>query len=90
MAEMRSTVEIIDMDKFKNNEEALELRKIFNLIEGKKLNKAKEISKFNILYEKSDDKENLNFKILHDFNIRPRNRYKLKLQKIFNRKNLSN
>lgn len=87
---MRSTVEIIDMDKFKNNEEALELRKIFNLIEGKKLNKAKEISKFNILYEKSDDKENLNFKILHDFNIRPRNRYKLKLQKIFNRKNLSN
>ena len=87
---MRSTVEIIDMDKFKNNEEALELRKIFNLIEGKKLNKAKEISKFNILYEKSDDKENLNFKILHDFNIRPRIRYKLKLQKIFNRKNLSN
>lgn len=90
MAEKKNTVEIIDMEKFKNNEEALELRKIFNLIEGKRLNKAKEISKYKILYEKSDDKENLNFKILHDFNIRPRNRYKLKLQNIFERKNLSN
>ena len=63
MAEKKNIVEIINMKEFKNNEEALELRKIFNLIEGKRLKKAKEICKYNILYEKSDDKENLNFKI---------------------------
>ena len=90
MAELRSPVCNFDTQKFKNNEEALELRKIFNIIEENKLKKAKEIKKNNIYFEENEDKENININVMHDFSIRPQNRHKIKTQKIFNRKNIFN
>ena len=52
MAELRSPVCNFDTQKFKNNEEALELRKIFNIIEENKLKKAKEIKKIIFILKK--------------------------------------
>ena len=63
-----------------NNEAAFLLRKIFNIIEDKKRNK--EISnKSSELLEKYQIK-NFNFEKLNNIDSHPKNKYKVKLQKI--------
>ena len=82
MAEIRKTVDALDNNPFKDNKEALELRKIFNAIEENQLKKKIYI------FDKYDDKENLNINILANLEIRPKNRYKSKLQKLLIKKHL--
>ena len=89
MAEMRRTVETFDSNHFKDNKEALELRQIFNILEEYKLKNKIEKNKKNDFMDKYYKKENLNINKLPIMEIRPKNRYKLKLQKIIIRKNLS-
>jgi exonuclease I len=90
MAEIRRTVESFDSNDFKDNKEALELRQIFNILEEYKSKNKVEKNKKDGFFNKYDMKENLNIKILQNLEIRPKNRYKLKLQRILIHKNLSN
>ena len=67
-----------------NNEAASLLRKIFNIIEDKKRNK--EINnKSSELLEKYQIK-NINFEKLNNIDSHPKNKYKVKLQKILFKK----
>ena len=68
-----------------NNEEALALREIFNIIEDKKINKSNE-NRNNDIIEKYKIK-NIKIEKLNIINNGPKNRYKLKLQKILLKKN---
>ena len=70
-----------------NNEAASLLRKIFNIIEDKKRNK--EINnKSSELLEKYQIK-NINFEKLNNIDSHPKNKYKVKLQKILFKKKFS-
>ena len=68
-----------------NNEEALALREIFNIIEDKKISKSNE-NRNNDIIEKYKIK-NIKIEKLNIINNGPKNRYKLKLQKILLKKN---
>lgn len=68
-----------------NNEEALALREIFNIIEDKKISKSNE-NRNNDIIEKYKIK-NIEIEKLNVINNGPKNRYKLKLQKILLKKN---
>ena len=69
----------------KDNEEAQVLKALFNMIKDKKENKGVE-SKDNSLLEKYKIK-NIQLEKIKGFDICPKNRYKLKLQKIIFKKN---
>ena len=69
----------------KDNEEAQVLKALFNMIKDKKENKGVE-SKDNSLLEKYKIK-NIELEKINGFDISPKNRYKLKLQKIIFKKN---
>ena len=88
MAEIRKTVDAFDNNTFKDNKEAFELRKIFNALEENQLKKKSDVKKKIYIFDKYDDKENLNINILANLEIRPKNRYKLKLQKLLIKKHL--
>ena len=73
-----------------NNEEAMVLREIFNIIEDNNLIKEKN-KKNNILYEKFNIKNiKLNQLTYEINNNNQKNRYKIKLQKIIFRNKISN
>ena len=74
-------------DSLKNNEEAQVLKVVFNMIKDKKENKDTE-SKDNSLLEKYKIK-NIQLEKIEGFDVRPRNRYMIKLQKIFFKKNIN-
>ena len=74
-------------DSLKNNEEAQVLKVVFNMIKDKKENKDTE-SKDNSLLEKYKIK-NIQLVKIEIFDVRPRNRYMIKLQKIFFKKNIN-
>ena len=81
-----SIIAISIQERFlQNNEEALVLREIFNIIEDKKINKSNE-NRNNDLIEKYKIK-NIKIEKLNIINNGPKNRYKLKLQKILLKKN---
>ena len=75
---------VITNNSQENNEAAFLLRKIFNIIEDKKRNK--EINnKSSELLEKYQIK-NINFEKLYNIDSHPKNKYKVKLQKILFKK----
>ena len=75
---------VITNNSQENNEAAFLLRKIFNIIEDKKRNK--EINnKSSELLEKYQIK-NINFEKLNNIDSHPKNKYKVKLQKILFKK----
>ena len=82
---------IILGNNIKNSEESLVLREIFNLIEENQRIKIKEINNKKILNDKITIKSNLNiFNKINDMKNKPKNKYKLKLQKIIVPKKLIN
>ena len=74
-------------DNLKNNEEAQVLKVLFNMIKDKNENKDIE-SKDSSLLEKYKIK-NIQLVKIEGFDVRPRNRYMIKLQKIFFKKNIN-
>ena len=81
-----SIIAISIQERFlQNNEEALVLREIFNIIEDKKISKSNE-NRNNDLIEKYKIK-NIKIEKLNIINNGPKNRYKSKLQKILLKKN---
>ena len=74
-------------DSLKNNEEAQVLKVLFNMIKDKNENKDIE-SKDSSLLEKYKIK-NIQLVKIEIFDVRPRNRYMIKLQKIFFKKNIN-
>ena len=74
-------------DSLKNNEEAQVLKVVFNMIKDKKENKDIE-SKDSSLLEKYKIK-NIQLEKIDGFDVHPRNRYMIKLQKIFFKKNIN-
>ena len=74
-------------NSLKNNEEAIILREIFNIIEAKKNNKEIE-NKDNELLAKYKIKNIKLGNISNDLNKPPKNRFKSKLQKILIKKTL--
>ena len=74
-----------------NNDEELILREIFNLIEENQLIKIKEINNEKICKDKITIKSNLKkLNNINDMKNKPKNKYKLKLQKIIMPKKLTN
>ena len=83
--------ELIIVNDLKQNKEALELRKIFNLIEENQRINKKEIKTNKIFNDKVTINTNFNIlNIISDMNNRPKNKYKYKLQKILRPKKETN
>ena len=76
----------IEENSHKGNEEACILREIFNIIEAKKEKKEIDIIK-NPLLEKYNIKK-IKIEQINGLNKQPKNRFKLKLQKIIFKKTL--
>jgi len=89
--DLPKNISLISEKNIQNNDEELILREIFNLIEENQLIKIKEIKNEKICQDKITIKSNL--KILNkinDMKNKPKNKYKLKLQKIIMPKKLTN
>lgn len=78
-------------NNIKINEESSALREIFNFIEESQRIKTKELSNKKIFNDKLCIKSNLNvLKKINDMKNCPKNKYKLKLQKIITPKSIFN
>lgn len=86
----KSNYKIIE-NHLQNNKELLALIKIFDLIEENQQFKNREIKDQKIFNDKISIKTNSNIlNVIHDINNRPKNKYKLKLQKVIKTKKISN
>ena len=91
MEEIQKENEIIFNNNLKNNEEALALREIFNIIEEEQRIAKKEVNlKKNFFYKFNINGNSNIINIINDMPNRQKNRHKMKLQKIFVQKNLKN
>ena len=88
--DLPKNISLVLENNIQNNEEELILREIFNLIEENQRIKIKEINNEKICKDKITIKSNLN--ILNKINDKnkPKNKYKLKLQKIIIPKKITN
>lgn len=87
---MNMSIEINNSEKktLKTNEEAFALREIFNNIEAKKENKEIGIENIDNSINEKYNIRNIELSNLNGIEIRPKNRYKSKLQKLLFKKKL--
>ena len=89
--DLPKNIPLVLENNIQNNEEELILREIFNIMEENQRIKIKEINNEKICKDKITIKSNLNIlNKINDMKNKPKNKYKLKLQKIIIPKKITN